>query len=195
MGVDVRMYVTHDNTLTDAQVRRLSADIFDAMYGDFFYIDKERDQHALSVMSQEEAPLPLRRYRQIIEVSTLDRYYGPGYERGNPPAIIAVAEWLDRRIPGCTIWYDGDCCDDDAIQPFDRKARLAMLDHWAEHGHAPYHGGFGRFDAHDTKPICSFCQVEMADHGGGGDRTFFVCHGCDGHFDGRKDNQGNWNLT
>jgi hypothetical protein len=62
--------------------------------------------------------------------------YDEGYERGDPLLFVRVAEWLEKRIPGCEIWYGHDA-DDDSVQPFTTSRREAMLAHFRKVGHNP----------------------------------------------------------
>ena len=47
-----------------------------------------------------------------IEVNTLERYYGPHYERGCWPRIYGAILLLRAALPQCTIYYGGDTSDD-----------------------------------------------------------------------------------
>lgn len=67
--------------------------------------------------------------------------YGVGYERGDPELFVRVAEWLERRIPGCEVWYGNDATLD-SVQPFDVSRREAMLGHFRKVGHEPYRSKF-----------------------------------------------------
>jgi hypothetical protein len=69
--------------------------------------------------------------------------YEEGYERGDPELFVRLAEWLERRIPGCEVWYGNDA-DDASVQPFHASRRKAMLEHFREVGHEPYDSKFPR---------------------------------------------------
>ena len=46
-----------------------------------------------------------------IELSTGQRFWGPGYERGNWPLISAGILCLRVALPNCTVFYGGDTTD------------------------------------------------------------------------------------
>lgn len=43
-----------------------------------------------------------------ITVYTLDRYYGPGYERGTWPVLYAELVIVRAALPGCSVYYEAD---------------------------------------------------------------------------------------
>lgn len=47
-----------------------------------------------------------------VEVYTLSRYYGPGYERGHWPAIYGAILTLQAAFPSAPVYYGGDSTDD-----------------------------------------------------------------------------------
>jgi len=113
---------------------------------------------------------------QFIEVHLAGRYYGPGYERGNLPKYISIANWLEVRIPNSSIFYGGDSSGICA-EPFDAKGRAKMWAHFCQYGHRPYTGAFGSFK-NEGVTLCSFCKTPMTDTGGGGGDTYLYCAGC-----------------
>ena len=64
-------------------------------------------------------------------------HYGEGYERGDAHLIARVAEWFERRLPGCEVWYGHDV-DDRYTKPFGPAEREALLAYYARVGHEPY---------------------------------------------------------
>lgn len=81
---------------------------------------------------------PGRSNATVLEVVSLERYYGKGYERGRPYLLVAIAEWLEINIHDAVVYYGSDA---DAEQPpvFDAGARKALMAHFYEVGHFPYH--------------------------------------------------------
>lgn len=77
---------------------------------------------------------------QFVQVHMQSRYYGPDYERGDWPFIKSVAAWLERRFPGCEVWYGGDssgiCAEHLTAE------RLAEIDAlWSQFGNERYRRG------------------------------------------------------
>lgn len=125
------------------------------------------------VWTQDGPPIFSTPGEQFIRVHLWTRYYGPGYERGAWPVIRATAEWLERHVPGCTVYYGGDSSGICA-EPLHAAARDYLNAHYLTHGHEPYRGGRG------LAPIlCDFCLRGMHDVGGGQGQRFWHCDGCD----------------
>lgn len=191
MGVDAQMFVKTRNPLSEKEVRRLAVDLCEAFGADKFAIgedwpiyddsyDKQvgKGRHSLQIIkkyNQDGPTLKPKKGEQFIEVHMWTRYYGPGYERGDLPFIIAVAEWLEIRIPGCEVWYGGDSSGINA-ELFDKAARSALFEHFVKGGHRAYRGYFGQ--GRGTQPLCGFCDYAMNNYGGGPGVEFYGCDGC-----------------
>lgn len=68
------------------------------------------------------------RYDGGYEWVTLDRYYGPGYERGDWPRIYSAIMLMQRCFPEATVFYGGDSSDyGEATTP---GMLNRMWDHW-----------------------------------------------------------------
>lgn len=116
----------------------------------------------------------------LLSVSLWGRYYGPGYERGDPLIYCAIAEWLELNIPGCTVYYGGDC--DGPMEVFDADARLTLRQHLYSLQGRAYFTGFA--DGSNAKPpACSLCpnNTYCGYQTGSGLNGFaaFYCRGCD----------------
>src|SRR5687768_4454456 len=102
MGVDAQMLVRTRTTRSAAEVRRLSVDLAEAFgHGEFWiWEDFENEngtkgRHALEIVpvyTQDGDDIVPEKGEQFIEVHIATRYYGKGYERGDLPLIIAVAQ-------------------------------------------------------------------------------------------------------
>lgn len=188
MGVDAQMLVKTRGDFSPQQVRRLSVDLCEAFGADAFFMQRPGEwddtpptgQHALEIVEKYEQDgddiLPATG-EQFIEVHLSGRYYGEGYERGDLPKLIAIAEWLEHRIPDAEIFYGGDS-DGICAEPFDKAARAELFAHFAKVGHRPYRGGFGSVFAKGYAPICKFCDYAMVNYGGGQGTEFYGCDGC-----------------
>lgn len=132
---------------------------------------------------------------QFIKASLMGRYYGPGYERGDWPALRAVITWLAHRIPTGSVWYGGDSCGM-CVSEMTPDAIKAIDEHWFVNGRRPYvrHDSSllrmrGRGFAGTEAPICDLCHVPMAECGGSKEFDFWWCDGCGEkvtkHVDGR----------
>jgi hypothetical protein len=101
MGLDVNLYAEADPTPEDL-----------ARAEEFFTARSELgdpwgDDKRVLVASMED----WFQYPRV-EVQTLDRYYGEGYERGNWPRIYGGIRVLQAAFPGCRVFYGSDSTDD-----------------------------------------------------------------------------------
>jgi hypothetical protein len=85
-------------------------------------------------------PVPVDDGSTWLDVGLTLSYYGKGYERGDPEHFVRIAEWLERRIPDCEVWYGHDS-DDESIEPFGPAERTALLEYFRRVGHEPYKRG------------------------------------------------------
>lgn len=99
MGVDVNLYAVGDVT-----ARELAA-------AEEFIIERcgEADEFFGAWLTRGD----LAYYGSPrVELGTMGRYYGPGYERGDWPTIHNQILSLRAALPMCTIHYGGDGEDD-----------------------------------------------------------------------------------
>lgn len=47
-----------------------------------------------------------------VRANVTSRYYGPGYERGDWPAIYGAIRLMQAAFPSATVYYGGDSWDD-----------------------------------------------------------------------------------
>ena len=197
MGIDAEMFVRTRTVLTPREIRNLSVDLVAAFGAEMFLLlpdetfggEWEKNEwwevgdppgrHALRRIRwwvQDGDDIKPKRGEYFIEVSLFSRYYGEGYERGPIQEHIAVASWLEARIPGCEVWYGGDSSGVCAAR-FDKAAREKVWAHFCEVGHRPYRGGWDPA-GNSAAPACGFCGPRFVPSGGGGNVTFAHCDGC-----------------
>jgi len=169
MGVDAMVFVRTERVFTDAEIRRLAYEAGRAFGSDKFF--RYDDRHNISRVKDD------REEDAALSVNVATRYYGPGYERGDLPFLVILAEWLERKIPGCVVLYGGD--SDDTLEPFDAKARSGLLDHFAgPESRAYFNYGWGA--GTPKSPTCPLCAESMPQYGCGPGRAAgsFCCGGC-----------------
>lgn len=187
MGVDAEMLVINkEEPLTEEKVQDLSWELCEAFGSDRFWIWKaahgQTAQRALNIVNELHSGGPTlypALGEQFIYVALGTRYYGPGYERGDLPFIVSVADWLERNIPYCSIWYGGDSSGIE-VEPFDKPARDVMFAHFSQYGHRPYSGDprTEQNGEDDLVTVCEFCTVKVRRYGFGGKYGGFRCPGC-----------------
>jgi len=120
-----------------------------------------------------------------IRLHTLDRYYGPGYERGPWPRIAGHIEWLRHRFPDGKVWYGGD--SGDTLNKVTDAFMAGMWKHWATVGGEPYRrGGL----AGDGAPKC--CGGTIYVNGFCGAERMGYCPVCGKRW---KTKRGEWNVV
>lgn len=164
MGLDAYMAVVLDREPTAKELKRWTWELRDCF-------DRATDGIGLWDGWPELPPGAQGPGQAVLLLGLGGRYYGKGYERGNLPQLVAIAEWCERRIPGLVaIWYGGDSLS----QTFGRAEREELFAHFCEHGHRPYH----RYPDPDG-PICAECDEPGCVFGWGPGRRVFRCLGCD----------------
>jgi hypothetical protein len=76
-------------------------------------------------------------FENRIEFQCLNRYYGPGYERGYWPVIYGMIRAMQAAFPRCTVYYGGDASDDgDEVTD---ASMAAIWNHWTGPNWDDYH--------------------------------------------------------
>ena len=44
----------------------------------------------------------------LLDVNLYRNYYYVGYERGDLPLFVGIAEWLEKKLSGCHVFYGAD---------------------------------------------------------------------------------------
>lgn len=181
MGIDAELLVRNKSPLSEREVRKVSFALVEAfgvsnflVSGPGEYSPNDPGEHALRIVpvyKQDGPAIHPREGEQLIRVGLFHRYYGQGYERGNLPLIVAIADWLEKRFSNSEIWYGGDSSGVCA-EPFPESARAALFDYFCRVGHQPYRtAGSGQ--------TCAFCaDAEMVACRFGGGTVGYACQGC-----------------
>lgn len=188
MGIDACMVLTLQTPIEPLALRRLSADLVEAIGTGPFSIYRPNQwewhpqgQHALEIAQADDLdylPAFVKAAPQVIIVNLSGRYYGPGYERGQWPIYDSVCQWLVERISDGTVFYGGD--SDDALEEMTGAFRRAMWRHFALVGHTPYRAGWRSVWGAQQR-ICAFCADRpMTQYGSSGDNHYaaWICDGC-----------------
>lgn len=182
MGVDAEMRFTTKRQLGEAELRKLAWRLAGAFYREEVFYSGGYSGPCKAIEQEqvgtEDCPtdVPVKPGECLYTVNLMGRYYGPDYERGCLPTIVAVAEWIEANLPEAELWYGGD--SDSQLERFDQAARQQLKLHFWQHGHLPYSSAFGRFDKGMVPPTCKLCQEPMIETGGGGGNSFVYCYGC-----------------
>lgn len=126
MSVCAEMLAVHQGHFSLSQVRALSERMVAELDpgGRDFWIQPER--HALALAGDfEQRMLPQATGAQVLHISTVMLLWAPSYSRGPLPLFVRWAEWLERNIPGCTVFYGDDATE--ATEVFDAAKRAEWL--------------------------------------------------------------------
>jgi len=135
MGIDVEFKARPFDPMTDVEFEDLRARFLEAMpldvnFGDRRYPDLRWDKY-------DRIP--------TIEVATLERYYGPGYERGRWPAIKAMGDWLAVNLgERAELRYGSDVAYEWEQLTQWATARAECDSHWEQYENRPYREFFQR---------------------------------------------------
>lgn len=182
MGVDAEMYVTTAKPLTEREVRRLSYEVVAAFGTGGFWMNREKDQHALAIGAPDCYDLIGKPddHETVLTVNLAGRHYGIGYERGDWPLYSNLLRWFKTRLPECAVFYGGD--SGESLRELTPEEEATIWEHFAVHQHLPYSRGFDRplpGEPHMTRQ-CGFCDEPMIRYGWGSHGKFaaFSCSGC-----------------
>lgn len=187
MGVDAKMCFMTTDELSDEEIMQKQWRLAEAFYrGGPLWLTapgvKDWDPHGRKAFVevdeywQDGPSLYAGLGERLFEVSLGTRFYGKGYERGDLPGIIAVAEWIYRNFNSVRVFYGGDSsgCEAKELTP---DYIDDLYDHWALNGHMPYIGGFTMSDVKGVH-MCDFCQAPTHEFGWGGGKVLVACPGC-----------------
>ena len=184
MGIDARMFVRTMTPITEAEVKRLAfmaCACFEVRKFLVWRPERYNDagQRSLTLIDKYEQDGPdivPESGETFIEAHLMGRYWGAGYERGDIAFYVVLAEWLERVIPGGSVWYGGDSSGICA-SPFNATERARYLDHLASENGADY---FQR-SRWGGAVHCDFCDADMPSYRTGPNGDGYICAGCNLH--------------
>ena len=140
MPTDSQIFATLECPVLDEDVRRLAADLSEAL-GSHRVLDDGGRGAVLLESKAEYGVLPeeLPRAESILRVRLSTPYYGKGYERGWWHEIAATLEFLRHRLPAGRVWYGPDGTEH--VEEVTQEFLDSMWDYWARHGSRPYFQG------------------------------------------------------
>lgn len=187
MGVDAIMLAKVPRVLDKEFVLSLAVDCHEA-FGSAVWVYRP-DRHCIEIDNESCWSEPAKSGETILRIHMggSGRYYGEGYERGPLFYYIAIAQWLEIRLPDAAIYYGGDSSDY-VDEVFDKKRRESLWRHFCEVGHKPYNGTFSKTLGDGKIRFCNFCHITMNQNGfqQTGQFAAFYCQGC-GYAEETKD--------
>ncbi len=139
MPVDCYIFVTLNKPIEHEELAGLRSDLAEVL-GERRLLTYE-GHDALSVMDTGDfllgLPDGLPHAECILQCTLCTPYYGPGYERGYWPEIVATLEYLNRRCTHGEVWYGRD--DGNWVQNVTPQYLDELWNHWATYGGRPYY--------------------------------------------------------
>lgn len=130
MGVDIVIKGRTAEPLTTAEYERLR-DRFREQFPDESH--RPGDYRFPDLVWDETEPVP------TLSIQALDRYYGPGYERGHWPTIRDMGDWLTVQLgESGEVRYGADTNDEWECLWRWVDCRTEISDHWTMYGNEPY---------------------------------------------------------
>jgi len=191
MGVDAWMFVRLNRKVTDVQIKQWSYQMCEAFGREWFWIEKEKDRHAIWEIEdlEEWYGLVARPGETVLNVDLTFRYYGPGYERGPFYLIYTLAIYLEKLLDG-EVWYGGDS-GGETLDIFDHDRRESYMEHFVKNGGRPYRQGFSLSSSPEIY-LCGFCQGPYVTYSWGPfDARRAKCPGCHDEVEYRENDDDN----
>lgn len=189
MGIDAEMKVLVPREISSGELKRWSYVFGSAFHYDLMLGFDDNIYHKPLSVDTEFAEyshgIEPKVGTTVLDVPLSGRYYGEGYERGPITTYIIIAEFLERMIGDCIVYYFGDSGGADSAEVFDKARRDELLDHFISVARDPYIKGF---DRENDGPDCPVCEVKMIRNGWGNNYKLFSCSGC-GWMQREKDNE------
>jgi hypothetical protein len=189
MGVDAQMLVRTKRAVTPAEVKRIAVQMQIAFGHDGVltvwspnaaYVPYKGGRHCLEIIERYEQDGPAikpRKGETLVEVSLGTRYYGPGYERGDLPGILAVARYLRAAFKPCEVWYGGDSSGICA-EHLNDELESSLWEHFCSQASREYFSSGSKTSA----VRCDFCDIPANNNMWGGGKTGHYCPSCGAHW-------------
>jgi hypothetical protein len=138
MSTDAEILITSEDLLSEEYVRGIEADLKEALGRERLFDHESKGSVFLEEGKDcESLPDTIPRTRSILRVLLSTPYYGPGYESGYWPEIVATLEFFYRRLPSARVWYGPGGTE--AMQQVTREFLDEMWNYWVIHGGRPYY--------------------------------------------------------
>jgi hypothetical protein len=175
MGVDVMMFAVlpkgkhlNEEQIIDYSYRLASID------GIAWHSGHEQ-RRCIQVDTENIWDVPKRDTDQLLEIKSLDRYYGIGYARGSFPRIYITAKWIQHNLPDAKVYYGGDC--QGSINELWEDQEAKLMEHYLTSGNSEYRQGW-KMPGDPKAPICDFDKKPMIAAAWGGSRVGYYCPAC-----------------
>ena len=147
MPVDVLIYAEVDQRPGEQELRELDRRLKAAhatwrVYWPIDVDDLGRTwitlEDELAVFPEDVKDMQLPPTRRLIEVNLWTPTYERGYERGDLPTHVRIAEFLERELPGCRVWHTNDASCEYGLRLWPAEVRADELAYYRRVGHEPY---------------------------------------------------------
>jgi len=189
MGVDASMYVVVPTALSDHAIERVAvemqcrfrnAGLRTSPTGQYradglpYHCLERADPYPEKILEHAHAG----RAFTVLYVLWWQSYYGPNYERGDLPEILAVARFLRGRWNSAEVWYGGD----DRVELLDARTEAALWRHFVGKRGVDYFATMGHRGLSQLKMRCDHCDIELACSRVSADQEGWYCVSCGRHW-------------
>jgi len=188
MGIDAQMLLKIKGDYSTQQTLELAVHAFECFGKKVLWVDEWDDKdrkHCITKINeyyQDGETIYPKENETFLEVRLEGRYYGKGYERGDLPSYIMLAEFFENQVPNVEVWYGGDSSGVEAY-PFDKAKRKDLFSYFCINGHSPY-ADF--FDREKDGSVCPLCKIPATRCGWGANYKAWYCKGCGGYTEERN---------
>lgn len=188
MGVDATLFVRVNRDVPDQEIRALRMGLGVAFGADAFWIRRPKEH-------QVEAPFDdsytvhhsvMRTSREVadgavvtmLKVHLMERWFGPGYRRGDWPTIYAMIRYLQQQVPNGVVLYGNDCREGSEVEMTEDVIR-AYWDEFFIYGRDHRKATTSLSSDGIEDPSCDFCGgFRMSRCGWGNGYGAWRCYGC-----------------
>lgn len=158
MGIDSHMLLRTKHPIADQRVNQLAWELAASFGHQNFYVtpNNTRALYTVPVYYQDGPEIIPEPGETLIRVNVVGRWCDIYSLNSKLFYYAAVAQWLERRVPGCEIWYGGDSSGVLAI-PFTPKVRAQCMKHMPR-----FHLIMRDPPEPDGQTTCEFCSKNRA---------------------------------
>lgn len=128
MATGAVLLIRVKSLISNDEIERLVSSIYSKfnLTPDDFYSDGP----IKLIEDENHGPIPVNKLEDIwYDLNIFGAYYDEHYPRGDIQLYLQIAEWLEKNVSNCEVWYGHDV-DDKSFVLFSKSMRKFLLDHF-----------------------------------------------------------------